>query len=75
MLTSAKKNQHSTLLLPQADYSHAGFQFNGRKELFFSDALTKFFWNPVEAKGELLNLNDKVVRKRGKAGGSDKLGK
>lgn len=56
MLTSAQK-QRSTLSLAQADFS----QFGHRKELFFSNVLTKFLWNPVKAKGELLNLDDEVV--------------
>lgn len=34
--------------------------------------LTQFLGNPVKAKGELLNLDDEVVRERGKAGRSDK---
>lgn len=34
--------------------------------------LTQFFGNPVKAKRELLNLDDQVVRERGKAGRSDK---
>lgn len=63
MLTSAQKRHN---------YSHAGFQRDEREELLFPIDLTEFLWNPVEAKGELLNLDDEVVREGGKAGGSDK---
>lgn len=41
------------------------------KHLIIS-SLTQFLGNPVKAKGEFLNLDDQVVRERGKAGRSDK---
>lgn len=34
--------------------------------------LTQFLRHPVEAEGELLNLNNQVIGERGKAGGSDR---
>lgn len=56
MLTSAQK-QRSVPSLAQADFP----QLSHGKELFLSHVLTKFLWNPVKAKGELLNLDDEVV--------------